>query len=86
MSIAKGTVQTQLTSTVSLVKLSTIILERQVHIGKILSKKELDKNMFHHIVCFNCRFFDLEFWLKSFWTETPTKILRHKNNIIIKII
>ena len=78
MSKATGTVHIRVTRTVPLVKLSSGILDRQVHIGK----KPFSKN----IIGFDCRFFDLDFSLKSFWTGPPSKILCHKNNIGIKII
>ena len=67
MSKAKGTVQIRVTDTVPLVKLSSSILERQVQIGKkTLSKKESSKNICERKICFDCRFFDLDFSLKSF--------------------
>ena len=87
MSKATGTVHIRFTRTVALVKLSSGILDRQVHIEKKpFSKKEFDKTGFQSIIGFDCRFFDLDFSLKSFWTGPPSKILCHKNNIGIKII
>jgi len=82
-----GTVHIRVTRTVPLVKLYSGILGRQVHIGKKpFSKKEFNKSGFQYIIGFDCRFFDLDFSLKSFWTGPPSKILCHKNNIGIKII
>ena len=87
MSKAMGTVHIRVTRTVPLVKLSSGILDRQVHIGKKpFSKKEFNKTGFQYIIGFDCRFFDLDFSLKSFWTGPPSEILCHKNNIGIKII
>ena len=87
MNKAKGTVHIRVTRTVPLVKLSSGILDRQVHIGKKpFSKKEFNKTGFQCIIGFDCRFFDLDFSLKRFWTGPPIEILCHKNNIGKKII
>ena len=86
MSKAKGTVHIRVTRTVPSVKLCSSILDRQVHIGKkTFSKKELNKTGFQCIICFGCRFFDLDFSLKSFRTGPPSEILCHKNNTIDSI-
>ena len=81
MSKATGTVHIRFTRTVLLVKLSSGILDRQVHIGKKpFSKKEFDKTGFQSIIGFDCRFFDLDFSLQVFGLDLPAK------SFVIKII
>ena len=88
MSKAKGTVHIRVTGTVPLVNnyLAVFWSGRFTLEKKRNRKKNYIKTCVSAKNCFDCRFFDLDFSLKSFWTGLASEILCHKNNIVIKII
>ena len=79
MSKAKGTVHIRVTGTVPLVKnyLAVFWSDRFTLKKNVIEKRTtyVDKKMCERKICFDCRFFDLDFSLKIFWTGHPSEIL-----------
>ena len=76
MSKTKGTVLIGVIGTVPLVNYLVVFWSDRFTLEKKRNrKKELDKNICKSKIFFDCRFFDLDFSLNSFWTGPPIEIL-----------